>query len=381
MNRRLKVVHIIPELDLSITGGVGTFVQTLLRCLCQETTENLVVAYRSNESNRKYFKDLGIPVLSRLNDSEGEDGNALQVTKWIIGTLKQIQPDIVHTNTFWGDTLGRQAALGAGVPVIVSTEHTTNLDESPKQREIKRRLAKVTDCVICVSEAVRKYSCEVEGIPNERLAVIYNGLLLEEYEFHSCCHIRRPTEFVYVGRLEPPKAPLRLIEAFATVTAVRYDCRLSVIGDGSLMEQCQNKVQALGLSEHVKFLGHTQEPWDCVLQGSIFILSSDFEGFPRSALEAMASGYLCVLPNVGGIPEMVKAGSEAVLYEVGNQDKMIDSMRFVLEMTEEQQIQMIEAARARVERDFDAYKMADKYLKLYQKLYLKKKNETEFCDS
>jgi glycosyltransferase involved in cell wall biosynthesis len=373
MNKRLKIVHIIPELDISVTGGIGKFVQTLLRCICKDTTENIVVTYKSNESDRKYLKNLGIPVFSRLVETKEEDGNALQVAEWLIKTLKQIKPDIVHTNAFWGDTLGRQAAFRASVPVIVTTEHNTNLDESARQREIKRRLAKVTDCVVCVSETVRKYSREVDDIPDDRLAVIYNGLIFKEYEFDYCCKNKRSSEFVYIGRLEPQKAPLRLIEAFAAVTSESDDCRLSIIGNGSLMEQCLDKVKRLGLSGHVKFLSYKQKPWNWVPKGSVFVLSSDFEGLGIAALEAMASGILCILPNIGAVTEIAQVGSEAIFYEVGNRDRLIDSMKFVLGITEEQRIQMIKAARTRVERDFDAYQMANKYLNLYQKLYLNKR--------
>jgi hypothetical protein len=43
MSNRLNVVHIIPELDLNVTGGIGKFVQILLHCIDKEKTENLVV--------------------------------------------------------------------------------------------------------------------------------------------------------------------------------------------------------------------------------------------------------------------------------------------------------------------------------------------------
>lgn len=375
MSKRLKIVHITPDLHLG-GGGVKTFLKTLFHCLDREQTEIIIVTNQADESDRKDFEVLGITVFSRLMTTQFQldQGNALEITQWIIGTLKKLQPDIVHTHLFWGDTLGRQAAVRVGVPVIISTEHNTNLNENEKHRNIKRRLAHLTDCVVCVSEAVREYSREIDKIPDDRMTVIYNSILLEEYEFNCDLKNRKQNEFVYVGRLELQKKPLLLIEAFAAIAFERSNCRLYIIGDGSLMEQCLDKVKTLGLSECVKFLGYQQKPWSWVSKGSIFVLSSDFEGFGIVILEAMASGHLCILPQIGGIPEIAKPALEAIFYEAGNRDCLIDSMRFVLDMPEEQRVEIVKAAKKKVERDFDAYQMSSKYLNLYHKLYLQKKS-------
>ncbi len=370
MKKRLTIAHIIPELDINVMGGVGSFLRTLVRCICQEATKNIILTYRSNKADKKYFQDLGVDVFSRLTQSQKEDGNSLEVTRWLVQTLKQIKPDIVQTNAFWGDTLGRWAAFSAGVPLIIAVENNVNLAETAKQKKIKHHLAKVTDAVVCVSEVVRKYSLAVEKIPDERIEVIYNGLILQDYKFSYGGDQSKPLNFICVARLEPQKVPLRLIEAFAQVIAQGYDCCLWMIGDGRLRPQCQARVATLGLCEKVKFLGYQENPWSLVPKGSVFILSSDFEGLSIAILEAMASGSLCILPN--NQTEVAKSAEEAIFYELGNLEQLVEAMILVLQMPIEQRIQMIKAARTRVERDFDAYLMANRYLNLYQNLYQKK---------
>ena len=217
---------------------------------------------------------------------------------------------------------------------------------------------------------MRKYSLTVEKIPDERIEVIYYGLILKNYEFSYRGDQREPLDFVCVSRLEPQKVPLRLIEAFSKVIAEGYDCRLWMIGDGSLRDRCQEKVEALGLSKRVQFLGYQENPWSLVPKGSIFVLSSDFEGLSIAILEAMARGSLCILPN--NQTEVAKSAEEAIFYEVGNLEQLVEAMILVLQMPIEQRIQMIKSARARVERDFDAYLMANRYLNLYQNLYQNK---------
>ena len=111
MPKRLKLVHITPDLHLG-GGGVKTFLKTLFRCLSREQTESIIVTNQANQSDRKDFEDLGVSVISRLKTAQSQldRGNALEITQWMIGTLKKLQPDLVHTHLFWGDTLGRQAA-------------------------------------------------------------------------------------------------------------------------------------------------------------------------------------------------------------------------------------------------------------------------------
>lgn len=368
MTKQLKIVHVTPDLRLG-GGGVKTFLQNLFRCLRQEEAVNIILTNQSEEPDRQDFQALGIPVCSRLMQSQSIPGNILEITQWMIKALQQLQPDIVHTHLFWGDTLGRQAAVRAGVPIIVTTEHNTNVDENENHRKIKRRLAQVTDCVICVSKAVRTYSREIDQIPDDLLITIHNSIIFEDYQFQGWVNSKATNKFVYVGRLEPQKNPLLLLDAFTSVAIAHPECHLSIIGNGSLMELCQTYVNTQGLSEQVDFLGYQQKPWLRVPKGSVFVLPSNFEGFGIVVLEAMASGHLCILPSVGGLPEIAKANSEVLFYPAGNQDKLSDAMQLALDMPETQRLSMVKAARMRVERDFNAHVMANKYLNIYQTLY------------
>ena len=373
MHKPLKVVYITPDLYME-GGGVKTFLKTLVYCLDRQQIDTIIVTNHATDADSKDFEALGASVYCRVKNiqSLSEQGNVMEITQWIIEMLNILRPDIVHTQLFWGDTLGRIAAARVGIPVIVSTEQNINLNEDEKHRKIKQRLANLTDSVVCVSEAVRSYSRDIDKIPAHLLRVISNSILLQDYGFNYLDNIEQHEEFVYVGRLEPQKNPVLLIEAFAAIACNRPNCNLSIIGDGRLIEQCLDKVRTLGLSGQVKFLGYKHNPWIYAPPGSIFVLSSDFEGLPFAVLEAMAVGHLCVLPDVASIPEMAEAGSEAVLYESGHQDKLIASMMFALEMTQEQRYRMIKAARKKVEKDFDAYRMADNYLNLYLSLYSRK---------
>ena len=377
MEKRLKIVHITAQPNIAI-GGIRTHLKTLLYCLDNKQTENIILTNESDELDRKEFEDLGVAVFSRLSSSQSSPSNPLVIIQWMTKMLKQLQPDIATTYSLRGNALGRQAAFGAGVPVIIGRGDSTipNLDK--KYIRIQRHLAKITDCIICVSEAVSKYTQELLGITEAEIRVIYNGLILEKYQFNDNYYkedYQKSLDFVFVGRLEPEKAPIRLIEAFAEVIAKGYDCQLRIIGDGSLKQECKNRVETLGLSQKIQFLGYQEYPWSLVPKESVFVLSSDYEGFGLVVIEAMASGNLCILPTIKSVTEIAKPNTEAIFYEVGNPEQLLTAMIRVLQMSLSQKIQIIKAARSRVEKDFDAYQMAGKYLNLYRELYQAKSTQ------
>jgi glycosyltransferase involved in cell wall biosynthesis len=365
---KLRIAHVFYSLEPAPWGGVMTFLGSFLNCLDKTKTENFIVAYEAPIEPCKKFEDMGIPIFSRLQEKPIQSVKSIEVTQWLIQTFEQIKPHVVQTHVGPGEMIARLAASYAKVPVIVCRENNVHEKVTEKHRSLSLRLAKITDRLVCISEAVRQYSCEVEKIPNSRTTIIYNGLQLNEYVFQA---IEPTNQFVYVGRLEPQKASLRLLQAFSTIVSEYPDSHLSLIGDGSLMSDCQEYIRYLKLDDRVHFLGYRTKPWQYAPLGSIFVHCCDYEGFGTAITEAMACGHLCILPKVGGIPEVAENGSEAIFYE-GDCDNLVAAMRCALEMPVSQKLQIIKAARSRVERDFDARRMTEQYLDLYQTLYTQK---------
>jgi glycosyltransferase involved in cell wall biosynthesis len=375
--KKLKIVHIIPELNRKIMGGIGRFLESLLIHIDRQNTENLVVTYKSDLSARKYYQNnLGVNVYSLLEHSHLPDKNAIETTQWLINILKETKPDVVHTHYFWADILGIKASSITKIPVIISTNHNVHLDETEQQQRIKKTLTRKIDQIVCVSKSVKKYAEEIDKIPDYLLTLIYNGLSLKDYPFHSLKDgLAENSTFVYVSRLEPQKAPFRLIEAFNLFQKKGYNTQLLIIGEGSLRQECEYKVEELNLTKKVKFLGYQSQPWQKVSERSIFILTSDFEGLPFSVLEAMASGCLCILPNLESLLEIAIKDIEAIFYQAGNIDNLLEVMELCSKMSLHKKQQIIKKAREKVEKNFDIKEMANQYLQLYQELYSRKLGE------
>jgi glycosyltransferase involved in cell wall biosynthesis len=99
---------------------------------------------------------------------------------------------------------------------------------------------------------------------------------------------------VAVGRFVPQKGFDMLLRAFARIAALHPDWSLTIWGEGPERERLEQQRNALGLQERVSFPGLSDRPGGWVESGSVFLLSSLYEGFPNVLAEAMAAGFAVI---------------------------------------------------------------------------------------
>jgi glycosyltransferase involved in cell wall biosynthesis len=116
---------------------------------------------------------------------------------------------------------------------------------------------------------------------------------------------------VFAGRLGPQKALGVALEAIATLPAVT----LVIAGDGPERAALEQRARDLGLGERVRFRGSVSR--DEVLRlfraADASVLSSTWENFPHTVVEALAVGCPVIATAVGGVPEVVRDGENGLL--------------------------------------------------------------------
>ena len=120
---------------------------------------------------------------------------------------------------------------------------------------------------------------------------------------------------LYVGRLQPQKAPQRLLDAFALLRAHQPQAQLIVIGDGNLRAAVEDQVRRMGLQACTHLLGAVpQADLPAYYQAAdALLLASDFEGMPMCVLEALACGLPVVSTRVGEVARVVVPGKTGEL--------------------------------------------------------------------
>ena len=109
-----------------------------------------------------------------------------------------------------------------------------------------------------------------------------------------------------------------LLRGFASAAAVLPDVDLLMVGDGPLRPDLERLTRELGIEERVQFLGIRRDVAEVLRAADAFALTSVSEAASLTLLEAMATGLPVVVTNVGGNPEIVRAGIDGLLVPRGD---------------------------------------------------------------
>lgn len=245
--------------------------------------------------------------------------------------LRTNKIDIVHTHAYPAGVLGRIAAILAHVPCIFHHIHSTYVDLNKRNYFIERFLGRFTDKIICCSEAVKKFVIKQEGISEDKLMVLYNGVPSPKPmnpraidALRETLGIPKETNIVgCVASLVQHKGHEYLLDAFKKVENVY----LLLIGDGFLRTKLEQKASTLGMSERIIFAGAQIDVTPYMQLMDIVVLpSSEREGLGIALIEAMALSKPVVATKVGGVPEVVDDGHTGILVKPKDSDALTDAI-------------------------------------------------------
>ena len=130
--------------------------------------------------------------------------------------------------------------------------------------------------------------------------VIYNPIDVEQTKVNT-----DKDRVGFVGRLSGEKQP----EVFAQISGIDQRNIYIAWGGGDLLDNLKDKYPK------VEFKGHSSNQEEIYGSFDILVMTSVFENCPMVILEAWKHGIPCVVPNVGGIPEVVKNEVTGILYD------------------------------------------------------------------
>ena len=291
--------------------------------------------------------------------------------------LHRVQPQILHTWLFAANAYGRLSAGIVPRAKIVVSERCVDSWKAGWQLWLDRRLIGRTDRLIGNSASVVNFYHD-QGVPAEKLACIPNGVnvplpnestdgpdrqvMLSELGLPFNAFVAG-----FVGRLAKQKRVEDLIWAVETLRQIRPRLYLVLIGEGSERERLETFARNVGVSEHVRFLGHRDDATRWLKLFDVFCLASSFEGMSNSLMEAMSLGKPVIASDIPANRELV------VQSETGFLPKLADSvgfMQFMRRLIDEPGLgeKMGQAGRERIRQFFSVQRMVDAYAEIYRSL-------------
>jgi glycosyltransferase involved in cell wall biosynthesis len=216
--------------------------------------------------------------------------------------------------------------------ILVGQEHLHFGAHKPGLlKEIRRWYPKL-DAVITLTEADRvEYSTVLDAAPT-LVYPIGNGLP----------DTTRPRSrldnrlVVAAGRLVPVKGYDRLLEVFAKVVEKRPDWKLRIYGGGAKSDKLSRQARSLRLHNNVAFMGPTADMDNALANASLHVVTSRFEGFGMTIVEAMAVGVPVVSFDCPQGPrEIITPGQDGVLVPDGDIDAFADALLVLMEDQDE----------------------------------------------
>lgn len=324
--RRIKVLHLLTSLA---PGGAETNLLALLKHFDHKRFEH-AVAFGGGGALEEEFLKTGVKLIPLSNKSLTFRA-CLNFDKKI-RKIKGFCPDIIHSHLDIPNVLGLIAKYFLKTKLVL---HFHGLGIIPLSKLPGRSLNHLFWNLIAKTysfcdKAISICSFQVPfitqiGINENDIVMIPNGITLSD---NSEVGIRPDKKycFVNVARFFPQKDHDLLIMAFQKANLVNPNIRLLLVGDGPLREECQRKVNSLGLSDKIDFLGVRRDIPEILSSSSCFVLSSKWELHPITILEAMRAALPVIATKVGGIPDTITENETGLLIDPNDVDGLASAM-------------------------------------------------------
>src|SRR4030066_188623 len=330
--KAINILHIMSRLPV---GGVENQLSMILRKYDKIKFCPFVCSLSDKGEIGKEIEDYGIEVIPLNKLKHRFDWS---IVKDIYKLIKTRNVKIVRTHQYHANLYGRLAAWLAKVPCIVASVHNVyTIDRKFHRRLINNFLARCTDTVVAVSEAVKKDVLTYDGLSEDRLRVIYNGIDTDRFLNLNGSLIRSKLGISSgapvvgtVGRLTLQKGQKYLIDAVSALKEKIPQILLLIIGDGPMRGELENHIRALGVDKNTILLGTRRDIPQLLSAMDIFVLPSIWEGLGTALIEAMAAGKAIIASDIPPIREIINTEKIGILVPARNSSAITSSIDLLL---------------------------------------------------
>lgn len=294
---------------------------------------------------------------------------------------------IVHTHSSKAGILGRLAARRAGAPIIVHTVHGWSFhDHMPALTRriyilLERWMARFTHALVVVAENDIEKGLHAGIGRREQYHLIRSAIPLDTFDPAKVDRIAArqalglPNEAPVIGaigRFSAQKNPLDWVRVAGMIGRARPDAHFLLVGDGPLRPQVKAALAQEGLTGRAVLTGIRRDTPRLLAAMDVFMLTSLWEGLPRTIPEAQAMGLPVVANRTDGVTEAIQDEVSGYLCSPGDLQGMAQRALALVD-NPVLRAEMGARGRAAALAEFDLQVMIKAIDELYERLLAKKR--------
>lgn len=325
----MKKLNILQINSSSFWGGGEIYLKNLANGLVGKG-HHVTIAIRKEIS--RYFSDINteIEVLPLKNSLD-----LLSIYK-LSKIIRERKIDIIHLHGGIDYWLGILARKFAKVGKLVITRHIQNpLGNS----NIHKKLYRNIDRYIAVSKEVKKMLITTNGIPSDKIDVIYNGIDINKYKYCIDNGIKLKRKFnlnnqdlviCVIGRLCEEKNQEIMIKVARKLNSIS-NIKFLIVGEDnsaqkSYKKKLEKEISYYNLGSNIILTGFYKDVTNIFGISDIIVIPSKKEAFGMVAIEAMAMKKPVIASNVGGLKEIIDDQINGFLVPVGDADRLSETI-------------------------------------------------------
>jgi glycosyltransferase involved in cell wall biosynthesis len=181
--------------------------------------------------------------------------------------------------------------------------------------------------VITVTGERMRRGLVARGVPESKIRVLPHAVNTERFAPGPAAP---DLDLISVGQLIPRKRMDVVIDAIAELRDRGLSIRAGILGDGPLRAELSARIERRGVQHLVSLLGFRTDVENVLRRARIFALVSDWEGVPFAMIEALCTGLVPVVTDVGTIADWIEHGKNGHIVPVGDARALADSVERLL---------------------------------------------------
>ena len=281
----------------------------------------------------------------------------LNVPHFVAGILKILTKIPIITHIHGYGIFNKKEFADLKIPNFLKVSYTNVI--------MSRFFLPLSDKIITITKGSLKALQKRNFISKKNLCYIPNGIFIPSVNSKER-YMNRSYNFVSLGRLVEQKNYSFLIEVIKDIPK-EFDCKVYIAGNGPLYNHLKKMIEHYNLTNRVFLLGYVDNVYKILNKSHCFILSSIWEFFPISVLEAMSMSLPIIASDVGGMEDLIDHGENGFLCPVNNKEKFLENMIHLMK-NKEKGIQMGEKSFQKVKKSFLISEIANKIFNVYNEI-------------